>query len=202
MSLCTAAILAGGQARRLGGRDKSALLVGGWRIIDRQIAVLREVTDRIAIVANDAGRYGTTGVPVWADLRPDTGPLGGIYTALVHATTAQILVMACDMPFLQAPFLRYLVECGREVDAAVPRSPNGYEPLCASYGRQSAELIRARIDRGQLDLMGLLDKLRVRVIAPEEIAPFDPAGTLFFNINTPEDYARSLSLVRYDPSDS
>jgi hypothetical protein len=72
----------------------------------------------------------------------------------------------------------------------------GVGHLSGKVDRQSADLLRARTDRG------LLDKLRVYVIAPERIAPFDPAGTLVFNINTPEDYARSLSLVRHDPSDS
>ena len=47
----TAAILAGGQVRRLGGRHKSALRVGADSILDRQLAVLRTLTPHILIVA-------------------------------------------------------------------------------------------------------------------------------------------------------
>lgn len=192
---CTAAILAGGQSRRLGGVDKALLALDGQRIIDRQIAVLRTVTDRVAIVAGDAERYRSVDAPVWRDLAPGAGPLGGIYTALVHAPTPQVLVVACDLPFLQAAFLRFLVGCGQGVDAAVPRTGDGYQPLCASYARRCVDRIRPRIDARRLDVVGLLEELRVREIGPDEIAPYDPDGTLFFNVNTPEDYTRSLQLV-------
>lgn len=191
----TAAILAGGQSRRLGGVDKALLALDGQRIIDRQIAVLRTVTDRVAIVAGDGERYRSVDAPVWHDLAPGAGPLGGIYTALVHALTPQVLVVACDLPFLQAAFLRFLVDCAQGADAAVPRTADGYQPLCASYARWCADRIPPRIDAHRLDVVGLLDELRVREIGPDEIAPYDPDGTLFFNVNTPEDYARSLQLV-------
>ena len=108
--MCTAAILAGGRARRLGGRSKALLSIGDQRIIDHQIAVLRTVADELAIVAPDTDRYGALGVPVWADVIPDSGPLGGIYTALVNATSSHMLVVASDMPFVTASFLK--IPCG------------------------------------------------------------------------------------------
>ena len=66
------------------------------------------------------------------------GALGGLYTALVEAPTEQVLVIGCDMPFLTAPFLRYLAERGRDADAAIPRDEHGRHPLCASYVRRTA----------------------------------------------------------------
>ena len=193
--MCTAAIIAGGDARRFGGCDKGALAIGEARIIDREIAVLREVADHLLIVANDPDRYRSLGLPIVEDLVPGAGALGGIYTAITVARDTPTLVVACDMPFLSARFLRHLAIAGGEVDVAIPRTAEGYEPLCASYSRGCADPIRRRIDAGALAVLGLLSDVRVREIGPEEIAPYDPDGTLFFNVNTPDDYARSLDVV-------
>jgi molybdopterin-guanine dinucleotide biosynthesis protein A len=189
----TAAILAGGRAHRLGGLDKSALAVGDRSILDRQLMVLRGLTPHLLIVANDEHRYREAGVPVVPDRIAGAGSLGGLYTALVEAPTEQVLVIACDMPFLNAPFLARLAALGAGVDAAVPRDARGVHPLCASYDRRIAERIRARIEAGALKVADALTELAVREIGPHELAPFDPDGRLLLNINTPDDYARARS---------
>src|SRR5687768_7240554 len=79
----SAAILAGGRARRFGGAGKASLAGGRARISDRQLAVLAAVADDIRIVANDAQRYAGLGVRVIPDAIAGAGPLGGIYTALL-----------------------------------------------------------------------------------------------------------------------
>jgi molybdopterin-guanine dinucleotide biosynthesis protein A len=189
----TAAILAGGQGRRLGGLDKSALAVGDRSILDRQLAVLGSLTKNLLIVANDEHRYRETGVRVVPDRIPGAGSLGGVYTALVEAPTEQVLVIACDMPFLNAPFLARLAALGAGIDAAVPRDAHGIHPLCASYDRRVAARLRARIEAGTLSVADALDELVVREIGPDELAPFDPDGRLLLNVNTPDDYARARS---------
>jgi molybdenum cofactor guanylyltransferase len=116
----TAAILAGGQGRRLGGLDKSALAVGDRSILDRQLAVLGSLTKNLLIVANDEHRYRETGVRVVPDRIPGAGSLGGVYTALVEAPTEQVLVIACDMPYLTRPFLARLIVHVADADALAP----------------------------------------------------------------------------------
>ena len=194
-----AAILAGGRARRFGGRPKALLQLGEQRIIERQIAALGAVADGIAVVTTDRARYGVFGIPVWEDLLPGAGPLGGIYTALVRAA-ARTLVVAGDMPFLTPAFLRHLAQAGRDADVEVARTADGRYPLCASYSAACAAVIRDSLDRGDLRVGDLLAKVRVREIGPDELRPFDPHGTLLFNINTPEDYARGLQLAARRPS--
>ena len=197
--MCTAAILAGGRARRLGGRSKALLSIGDRRIIDHQIAVLRTVADELAIVATDTDRYSALGVPVWADLIPDSGPLGGIYTALVNATSSHTLVVACDMPFVTASFLKYLVRVGQDVDVAIPRTTDGHQPLCACYAGTCASVIRHHIESGTLKVTDLLSEVSVHEIGQAELEPFDPDERLFFNVNTPDDYARCLKLIARRP---
>ena len=195
--MCTAAILAGGHGRRMGGQPKALLQVGDTRIIDRQLAVARAVTNRVAIVANDDELYEDLGVPIWTDLRPGSGPLGGILTALVNATTAVTLIIAGDMPFLTAGFLRHLVESGRDVDVAIPRTPEGYQPLCAAYNQTCIDSIQRHLDAGILKVGDLLPAVSVLELGPDETAPFDPDGTLFFNVNTPDDYTTVLQMERH-----
>ena len=187
--MCTAAILAGGRARRLDGRLKALLSIGDRRIIDHQIAVLRTVADELAVVVADPDRYDALGVSVWVDLIPNSGPLGGIYTALVNARSSHTLVIAGDMPFVTAPFLKHLMHVGQKVDVAIPRTVDGHQPLCACYRRTCASAIRHQIERGTLKVTDLLSEVSVREIGPADIEPFDPDRRLFFNVNTPDDYA-------------
>jgi molybdopterin-guanine dinucleotide biosynthesis protein A len=186
----TAAILAGGRARRLGGLDKSRLLIGGRSILQRHIELLQGLVDRVVVVADEPGRFADVGVPVLADTRPGCGSLGGIYTAVAGAESP-VLVLACDMPFVTAPFLARVLEVGWEADIAIPRASDGYHPLCACYGPACAAPIRRRMDAGTLKVMDLLSDVRVRELGPDELAPFDPDGLLLLNINTPDDLARA-----------
>jgi molybdopterin-guanine dinucleotide biosynthesis protein A len=189
----TAAILAGGEARRLGGIDKSALVVGTASILDRQLSLLRGLTPHILIVTSEAGRVRAVpaDIRIVVDRVPGAGALGGLYTAIVEAPTEQVLVIGCDMPFLTEPFVSYLVARGRGVDAAVPRDERGCHPLCASYARRTAAHFRARIDAGALRVGDALQGLAVRELGPDELAPFNRDGRLLLNINTPDDYARA-----------
>ena len=194
----SAAILAGGQARRLGGVDKSALAVGTSSILDRQLSLLRALTPHILIVAGDATDAPAADVPVVADRIPGAGSLGGLYTALIDAPTDQVLVIACDMPFLTAPFLMRLAARGVDVDVAVPRSAAGRHPLCASYARGVAGHLKTRIERGDLRVREALDGLDVRELGPDELAEFDPDGLLLLNVNTPDDYAKARAAAHTD----
>lgn len=200
----SAAILAGGRARRYGGADKASLTVGRARIIDRQLAALSVVADDIRIVANDTDRYGALGVRVIPDAILDAGPLGGIYSALIDARHDAVIVLACDLPFVTAALFERLVierRAGEEVDAVVPRSGRGLEPLCALYDRRCAAAARSRIERGALQVAGLLDDVRVRVLGPDALAPYD-AGALFTNVNTPHDYERARGWVEVNEKPS
>ena len=191
----TAAILAGGRASRFGGADKAALVVGGARILDRELAALSPVAAEILIVGNDAGRYAESGVPVFHDLVAGAGPLGGIYTALVAARHPWVLVLACDMPFVSTMLFDALIEAiDDECDAVVPRSPRGLEPLCAVYAQRIAPVLRQKLDAGDWRVGDMVADLRVREVAGNALLALDDDGRLFENVNTPHDYARAREV--------
>lgn len=192
----SAAILAGGQARRMGGRSKAALEVGGQTIAQRQLAVLREIVADVFVVGGEAERWPEA-VRVVGDAVPDAGTLGGIYTAIIESPCDRVLVVGCDMPFLSERFLRRLAAV-RDADAVLPRTARGYEPLCAIYGKACAAGLRQRIARGDLRAAVRPEGVRVIEIGPEEVAACDPDGLLLANVNTPHDYERIVSLNTID----
>ena len=195
----TGAILAGGRARRLGGLNKAGLTLhlGGASVLDRQLAQLRRVVDRIIIIANDAERFSDAGVPVIPDKVPGGGALGALYTA-VHEGSDSTLVVACDMPFLSEPLLAHLVSVGGAFDIAIPRTSRGYEPLCATYSRRSAGALRRLLEdkRFRLSDVARIPGLNVREVGRNELERFGPDEVLFFNLNTPDDHARAIDLAR------
>jgi molybdopterin-guanine dinucleotide biosynthesis protein A len=197
----SAAILAGGRATRFGGRDKSALLVDGATILDRQLTALGTVSDDLLIVgtigaARDVAQgvqpCGSGAVRFVPDIVPGCGPLGGLLAALTAARHDALLLVACDMPYVTAAFAEYLISLARDgvdVDAVVPRSERGYHPLCAVYTRACLEPAAARLADRRLKMRDLIDDVRTRVVPAEEIRRYGDPDRLLANVNTPADYA-------------
>jgi molybdopterin-guanine dinucleotide biosynthesis protein A len=193
-----AAILDGGQARRMRGARKSALDVGGRRIIDRQLAALRPPCDPVFVVAPDASPYAGLGLEVVPDLMADGGALGAVLTAIVRSPRDRTLVLAGDLPFISRALVdRLLAEPG--ADLVIPRTAQGLEPLCALYGRACADPIRRRLERGERRVGVRPEGVTVREIGPDVLAALDPDGLLFVNVNTPQEHARARSLIDLIP---
>ena len=171
---------------------------GRAAILDRQVAIPGAVVDRLVIVATDDAPYRSYGVPILLDLVPGAGPLGAVDTAIQSAPTARTLIVACDMPFLSVRFLTHLVAVGSDVDIAIPRTACGYEPLCATYSRRCASPLQRLLEAKRFKVTDVLAGTRgltVRELGPAEIVPFGRDEMLFFNINTPDDYARAIDLA-------
>jgi molybdopterin-guanine dinucleotide biosynthesis protein A len=188
------AILAGGRARRFGGADKSALALDGRSILDRVLEAVRPVTPHVFAVGDTHGAAARAGLPVVADLVPDAGALGGIYTAIVRSPCDRTLVLGCDMPFVTTAFLERLAAV-TGADAVMPRTAAGYQPLCAVYARSCATAIRERLDRGERHAAVPPGGVRVAEIGPGELEAWDPEGLLFVNVNTPHDYAQAQRIL-------
>jgi molybdopterin-guanine dinucleotide biosynthesis protein A len=202
--MVTAAILAGGRATRFGGRDKSALLVEGQTIFDRQLSELSQIAGEILVVGREMLHGRRDGVRTVADVMPDCGPLGGLHSALNAAHGDPVIVIACDMPYVSAPFLAYLAGLAsgpRKPDdciAVVPKTERGYHPLCAAYTRAVIKPIERRLMDGRLTMTDLLAELRLRVVAADEIARFGDPHRLLANVNTPAEHESLEALHNHE----
>jgi molybdopterin-guanine dinucleotide biosynthesis protein A len=186
----SAAILAGGDARRYGGRDKSRLCVGGRTMLERQLAALASITNDVMVVGARAednplkeGRYRTV-----SDRVPASGPLGGLDAALAAARSSDVLLLACDMPFVTTAFLEYLVSQAGDADAVVPATERGYHPLCAVYNRRCHAAVAEALMGRQLRMTELLKRICVREIGVDDIGRFGPPAHLLANVNTPAEF--------------
>ncbi len=182
-----AAIVAGGQASRFGGRDKSRVLIGGQSIISRQVAVLQPLTGDLFIVASQQERFADLPWRVCPDVLPGTGVAGAILTALESTSADRVLVVACDLPFLDGGLLRRLLDLAATADGAWVRTPAGAEPLLACYRRHSAPRIRAAIDAGHRKAADLDQILTMRIVDLAELSTFGDPSRLLANVNSPED---------------
>jgi molybdenum cofactor guanylyltransferase len=200
VSTRSAAILAGGRASRFDGRDKSALVVDGRRILDRQIAELQAVVDDVLIVGGRT-ELGSDGDPIRRvdDMMPGCGPLAGVHAALVHARHDAVFVVACDMPFVQAAFVDYLFSVSDGAAIVVPQTDRGYHPLCAIYTRACLGPVAARLAERRLTLRDLFDDVPIRVVAAAEIERFAAPARLLANVNTPAEYAGLEALQGHKP---
>jgi molybdopterin-guanine dinucleotide biosynthesis protein A len=189
------AVLAGGESSRM-GRNKALLPVGGVPIVERVLGCVRDLSDDVMLIANQPEDYSHHGLPIHPDVLPGRGPLGGLYTALVHASGEHTVVVSCDQPFLNADFLRYLLSLRAGYDVVVPLDRTGYpQSMYAVYGKACVGPIRARLDADRLKVIGFFPDVRVREVADAEIDRFDPDRISFFNVNTPEELAEARQLA-------
>src|SRR6266403_5362757 len=129
----TGVIQAGGRSTRMGGRPKALIELGGCRIIERVLAALTAVVDDVLLVTNTPELYAFLKLPMVADVYPDRGSLGGIYSGLKAASGEAAFTVACDMPFLHADVVRLVVERVGSGDVVIPRVGGQLETLHALY---------------------------------------------------------------------
>lgn len=184
----TAVIMAGGKSSRM-GMDKSFVLVHGRPMIEHIIERVTGLGDELIIITNQAERYAYLGLPLFSDIRPGQGPLGGLYTALHYARSSHVLVVACDMPWLNRPLLEFMLSLRESAEAIVPRWEKHPEPLHAVYSQTCREAIQRNLAAGQLKVANFYDQVKVRYLDRETITRFDPLGRSFANVNTPEELA-------------
>lgn len=179
-------IQAGGKSARM-GRDKAFVPFAGRPMIEIVLDHVAGLGSEVLIVTNEPGPYAYLGIPLTADVYPDAGPLGGIYTALASAGNPHVLIVACDMPWLNRDLLRYLGSLRATADVIVPRWDKYPEPLHAVYSKACMGPIAHNLEAGNLKITRFFGAVAVRFVERAEIVQFDPHGRSFTNINTPED---------------
>lgn len=196
----TVAIIAGGKSSRM-GRDKAFVELGGKTMIERVIERSAELgQSETILITNIPDDYRHLDMPMFTDVLPDKGSLGGIYTALTVAEGPHVLVLACDMPFISTGMLRYMIAQMDDVsDIVVPRVDGYPQGMHAIYKKTCLRPIREQLDDDRLKIIRFYDKMRVRYLDEADYAPFDPEGRSFTNLNTPEELAQARAIVQPHP---
>ncbi len=204
MSLgCVGVVLAGGASRRM-GQDKALLrLDGEATLLECAIARLHEAgLEEVAVVVSTPERAHSLraampkagAVPFLVDAEPGHGPLGGLHAALTAYPERDVLLVACDMPRLDARALRLL--CAPDAaDIVLPRLAGRDQPLHARYGPACLPVAVRLLQQNRLAMRGLTTapELRVHIIDDTELARHGIPAMAFANVNTPADLANLTS---------
>lgn len=180
-------ILAGGASRRM-GRDKALLDAGDGPLLERSAQLGIDLGLPVLVV----GRTQPDGWPLpdvrfAADREAGQGPLGGLVTAL--ALAAPILVIACDLPRLDAECLRWLRDESARVplaDGLITTDAGGIEPLFACYTAHCLAMARTHLAAGQRAMHRLIEVGDFRRVAiPDRLLP------RLVDVDTPSDWDRT-----------
>ena len=195
-------VLAGGQARRMGGGDKARIKIGGVTILDSVLATLSGQVQGMVLNANgDASRFADTGLDVVADSVPDfAGPLAGILAGLDYLAAQDngiewLLSVPGDCPFLPDDLVERLHEARRKMGAGVPlacaRSGEWRHPVVGLWPLALREDLRKALMVEGLHKIEIWTARHGVAIADWPDQPVDP----FFNVNTPEDAAKAEKIA-------
>jgi len=188
-------ILAGGQNKRFGGREKAFITIQGRSILDHIYGLFQELFDDIILVTNNPVAYLKWDLNIVTDLFALRGSLTGIHAGLFYAANPHVFVAACDTPFLHKTLVGSLLDSVKpELDIVIPCTDDGFEPLCAVYSKRCLVPIEQQLQRKALKIDLLFNKVRLKKILAPELRQSDPKLLSFFNINTPEDLERARGL--------
>lgn len=181
-------ILAGGQAKRMGGQDKALIELDGKPLLAHVTVRLARQVETMVLSANgDPAPYTTFGLPIVADSIEEGGPLAGILAAMdwareVHPGAKWLASVAVDTPLFPTDLVARLQEALGESRAAVATSGGRPHPTFGLFDLSLAEDLRAYLETGARKARGwsgVADAARANF--PSK--PQEP----FANINTAED---------------
>jgi molybdopterin-guanine dinucleotide biosynthesis protein A len=179
-----AAVLAGGQSRRM-GRNKSLIEIDGRSMIERTVDIAREVTDQVFISANDRQIYRFLKLPVVPDVFVRQGPLAGLHSVMLRSDRSLLLLLASDLPRIHLALIKCLREAAPGLDIVVPRTSDGWlHPLCGIYRRSCLQAVESNLRQGNNRVIDLIQEtqLRIKILCGEEW-PFPDSDLM--NLNSP-----------------
>lgn len=131
------AILAGGNNKRIGGKNKAFIKIGNSSMLDIITAEIEKIFDELVIVTNNPEKFYQykEKYSIITDLIKNIGPLGGIHAALNHTKSEAVFFVSCDMPFINFRTMESIMQEYSKVkcDAIVPRIGSLIEPLHSIY---------------------------------------------------------------------
>lgn len=189
----TGLILAGGLARRMGGKDKGLVEIEGRPMIAYIIDALSPQVDSILINANrNISTYESYGYEVISDqLENFQGPLAGMASGLKHCHTDYIATVPCDGPVLPENYADILMDAATLAKSPISVGFDGerLQPVYALIHRDLLDDLNNYLASGERKIDRWYDKHNFVK------ANFSFCKEMFTNINTPEDVQAASKLL-------
>lgn len=189
------AVIAGGQSRRMEGREKAFIPLAGVPLIERVISRIAPQVEDVIVNANgETSRFAALNRLVIADVLVLKTPLSGLHAVLQHGQAQgfdAVLTVPSDTPFLPLNLVSRLVEVGSATGAAIASSGGQLHHLTGLWSSAMAEKLEDLILRNRLRRMMDLGDIFEIAVADWQMHPHDP----FLNINTPDDLATAEAML-------
>ena len=187
------AVLAGGQSTRF-GRPKWSEPLAGVPMARRAAAALAPHAREVVLVGA-AGDASGLGLPLVPDAPGGGGPLAGLVSALERAERAGdrgCLMVACDLPLVDADLVGLLVQAWDGEDLVAPERGGRLQPLCAAWSVAALPAVRKALVSDDRSVAGVVRGLALKIL-PEATWRAGASGLdRLLNVNTPADLARAV----------
>lgn len=182
----TLAILAGGKSSRMNYNNKALLNYKEKKFIEHIIDAGKDYKE-ILIISNNKNEYRGFNLRIVEDIYMGNGPLSGIHSALINATTDKVLCIACDMPLITKETLNIIGNYKEDYDILVPKVSDRLQPLCAVYSKSIVASVEEAIRESNNKLQLFIKSQNYKVIEGNEVSKFIEKD--FLNINTEKEYS-------------
>lgn len=201
----TGIILSGGKSSRM-GQNKSLMKAGDKTIIELVVDLMKSLFDEVLLITNNPDEYTFLNIPLYPDIFPGKGPLSGIHTGLSHSATRKNFIISCDMPFMTAEMIQYLINFPTSKPITITRAEGFIQQLCGVYSKSClspAERILTASKEGDqrnpdqkkrgCKVLSLVHEVGAEIIEAESLSFYHP--DLFFNMNKRDDFEYVLEKL-------
>jgi molybdopterin-guanine dinucleotide biosynthesis protein A len=180
-------ILAGGAAKRFGGKSKHNVMVGGRTIMSGMLGVIGDIFHEILIVTAKNNQEEFAGFTTIHDEFTGIGPLGGIHAALKKSDADAIFVFAGDMPLIDKEIILQQIKLYTQSTPGilVPRYGDLTEPLHSIYNISVLQDLESFIRNNTNH--PVYEFFNIAGAAYFDLDDTEETRNKFLNINTPAD---------------
>ncbi|UUM31744.1 molybdenum cofactor guanylyltransferase MobA [Vibrio japonicus] len=184
-------ILAGGQASRMGGKDKGLIELNNKPLVQHVIERLSSQTPNVLINANrNQETYAQFGEVFSDSFSNYPGPMGGIHAGLIHAPTDWVGFVPCDSPQINTDLVKRFCDAADDTtDILVAHDGDHQQPVFTLYHKRVLPKLTAFLERGDRKIILLYNECNMRYV------DFSDSPDCFLNLNTPEELEQFGTLT-------
>ncbi len=194
----TIVLQAGGESSRM-GKDKALLPFLGTPLIQRLRDRFQQIGDELVVISNDFAGYKYLKLPLYKDVIPGRGALGGLYTALTVSSSPLVGLIAADLPFASPALFEYMLEqiLVTKADAIMPSTKHGLEPIHAIYRRDIClPFVKKALDDNLWRMKAWHASANIQVLDPEQTLEITGSDYTFLNLNTPAEFINAEDIAQ------
>ncbi|URZ14203.1 molybdenum cofactor guanylyltransferase [Clostridium felsineum] len=190
----TAVILAGGKSSRM-GFDKQFMEIQNNVIVDVLYEILKKEFNDVLVITNKPYKYSNPPFRIKTDELPSMGPLSGIHSALKSSQSEYAYFIACDMPNVSLPYIRFMKKklLEKKSNACITKTNKGIEPFNAFYNISIINTIENLLKGNKKSMLSLVDSIDTFYVEEYEARAYSNNLEMFTNINTKAELYRFLN---------